>query len=87
MAHTGKRECILTGGVAASRRLQEMLGIMCRERNAKFFVCPKELAGDNAAMIAWAGLVAQKSGSPLLEPSKADFNSRWRTDEVEVVWI
>lgn len=32
LAHTGKTEVLLTGGVAASRRLQEMLRIMCSER-------------------------------------------------------
>jgi len=87
LAHTGKNECLLTGGVAASKRLQEMLRMMCEERGARFFVCPSEFAGDCGANIAWAGLVAAKSGQKLLEPSEADFNSRWRTDEVEVTWL
>jgi len=55
LAHTGKNELLLTGGVAASLRLQEMLKIMCEERGAKFFVCPREFAGDCGAMIAYTG--------------------------------
>ena len=87
MAHTGKTECLLTGGVAASRRLQDMLKTMCDERGARFFVCPADVAGDNAAMIAWTGLLARRSGQKLLEPAEADFNSRWRTDDVCVTWM
>ena len=87
MAHTGKRECLLTGGVAASKRLQGMLKTMCEERGARFYVCPADVAGDNAAMIAWTGLIAQRSGQKLLAPEESDFNSRWRTDEVEVTWL
>ncbi|MFH1105849.1 MAG: KEOPS complex N(6)-L-threonylcarbamoyladenine synthase Kae1, partial [Candidatus Aenigmatarchaeota archaeon] len=57
LAHTEKNELLLTGGVAASKRLQEMLAIMCAERSAKFSVVPHEFAGDNGAMIAWAGIL------------------------------
>lgn len=87
MAHAGKTECLLTGGVAASKRLQEMLRVMCAERGARFFVCPSEFAGDCGANIAWAGVVAAKGGQKMLAPEDADFNCRWRTDEVEVTWL
>lgn len=80
LAHLGKGEVLLTGGVAANLRLQEMLGTMCKERRAKFAVVPKEFAGDNGAMIAWNGILAYKSGQ---KPTK-DVDSRWRTDDVEV---
>ncbi len=85
VAHTDKEEILLTGGVAANKMLQEMLGIMCKERGAKFFTVPRELAGDNGAMIAWAGFLACKSGQKPVQ--KAETNSRWRTDEVDVKWI
>lgn len=84
-AHTGKNEILLTGGVAANKRLQEMLGIMCKERGARFFAVPKKYAGDNGAQIAWIGLLAYKSGQKPVK--KAETNSRWRTDEVDVRWI
>ena len=87
MAHTGKNEALLTGGVAANRRLQEMLGTMCRERGGKFAVVPMEYSGDNGAMIAWTGMLGLKSGQKPLDPDKAEILPRWRTDEVEVRWV
>ncbi len=84
VAHTGKNEVLLTGGVAASKRLQEMLRIMCSERGALYYVCPKEYAGDCGANIAWAGMLAFEHGH---KTEKPDFNPRWRTDEVDVIWI
>src|SRR3989344_1507568 len=41
LAHTGKKELVLGGGVACNSRLQEMCKIMCKERGAKFF-CPEK---------------------------------------------
>jgi len=84
MAHTGKTECLVTGGVAASERLKEMLEIMCRERGATFYACPMEYAGDNGAMIAYTGLLYHLRGQPTVNQDKADFRSRWRTDDVDV---
>lgn len=83
VAHTDKEEVLLTGGVAANKRLQEMLGIMCRERGAKFYVVPREYAGDNGVMIGWTGILAFKSGqaTPI---EKSNIRQKWRVDEVEV---
>jgi len=90
LAHTGKSEVILTGGVAANQRLQEMLKIMCRERRARFSVVPRELAGDNGAMIAWTGILQKKSGMNVFPPGRVsgiDILPRQRTDEIDVVWV
>src|SRR3989338_1214613 len=65
LAHTGKKEVLLTGGVAANGRLIEMLDIMCRERGAKLFVVDKFYSGDNGVMIAYAGLIAHEAGRSL----------------------
>jgi len=81
MAHCQKKELILTGGVAASKRLQEMCRIMCEERGAKFSTIPMELAGDNGAQIAWTGILIGKGNK------KVDIYPSWRTDEVEISWI
>jgi len=81
LAHTGKNEVLLTGGVAANQRLQEMLKIMTSERGAKFFVVPKEFSGDNPVMIAWTGLLIYKSGQ---KTEELDIRPRWRTDEVDI---
>lgn len=84
LAHTAKTECLLTGGVAANARLQEMLKIMCDERGAKFAVVPREFAGDCGANIAWTGILMFKSKCKPLKDF--DIKPRWRTDEVDVVW-
>jgi N6-L-threonylcarbamoyladenine synthase/protein kinase Bud32 len=90
LAHTGKREVLLTGGVAANNRLQAMLNVMCKERGGKFAVVPREYSGDNAAMIAWTGILAYNQGKNGVKPlnlKKAEILPRWRTDQVEVSWI
>lgn len=84
VAHVGRDEVLLTGGVARNKRLSEMLRIMCEERGAKFFAVPKELAGDNGAMIAWLGLLMQDQA--LKNPEDATVGQRFRTDEVDVTW-
>ena len=55
MAHCGKDELVLGGGVGCNTRLQEMCRKMCSARGAKFYVPPNPLLVDNAAMIAAMG--------------------------------
>jgi len=86
VAHTDKEEVLLTGGVAANKRLQEMLSIMCKERGAKFHTVPFDLAGDNGSMIAWTGILMHKSGQKH-ELSDTKIRQKWRTDEVDVTWL
>lgn len=83
LAHLGKDKVLLTGGVAANKRLQKMLETMCRERKAKFETVPKEFAGDNGLMIAWTGILAHKSKQKIPK----DVDSRWRTDDVGIPWL
>ena len=85
MAHTQKEELILTGGVSANKRLQEMCRIMCEERGAKFSAPPLSLAGDNGAMIAWNGILAKEEATK--DYDKIDINPKWRADEVKVSWL
>ncbi len=85
MAHTEKTQVLLGGGVAANKRLREMVSIMTEDRNAEFFVPPRELCVDNGAMIAWLGLLMYKSGVRMkIEDTTID--QRFRTDMVEVTW-
>ena len=84
MAHTGKKELLLIGGVAANKRLIEMLTIMCRERKAKFYVVPVEYSGDQGVMIAWTGILEYKRNKKYysnLDIKKVDINSNWRIDD------
>jgi len=85
LAHTGKRELLLTGGVAASPILQSKLKMVAEEHNVKFYVVPKEYASDNGAMIAWTGILAFKHGI-VIPIEKSMVKQRWRLDEVEVPW-
>jgi universal protein Kae1 len=86
LAHTEKREVLLTGGVAANRRLQEMVGSIAEEHDAKFNVVPRQFATDNGAMIAWTGVLAYTHG--LVTPVEESFvKLRWRIDKVDVPWI
>ena len=86
LAHSGKEEVLLTGGVAANKRLQEMLEIMCKERGAKFYSVPHVYAMDNGTMISWLGVLAHKSKQKTFG-EKNDINPTWRTDEVDVNWV
>ena len=84
MAHTGKNELVLGGGVACNRRLQQMCRIMCDERNGKFFVPPNEMLVDNAVMIGWLGILQRKEATKKYD--KMDIKPYERTDDVIVTW-
>lgn len=84
MAHCNKNELLLIGGVAANKRFSEMLSIMCKERNAKFYVCPVKYTGDNAVMIGWQGILQKDQATK--DYDKLDFIPYQRTDQVEVTW-
>ncbi len=86
LAHTEKKELLLTGGVAASKALQEMARKMCEARGVKLLVCPKELSQDNGAMIAWTGLLMFRAGRRVA-PEKAGTDQNFRTDMELVEWI
>ncbi len=85
MAHTGKKELVLGGGVACNARLQEMCRLMCEARGAKMFCPAREFLVDNGAMIAYTGEILFKSG---LKKNSNEVNTspRERTDMVDVTW-
>jgi len=85
LAHTAKEEVLLVGGVAASKRMQDMMNRMCKDRGAKLFAVPHEYSGDNGSMIALVGMMAYKSGWK--QEVKNKINPNWRIDEVEVTWL
>jgi universal protein Kae1 len=86
LAHTEKEEVLLTGGVAANKRLQAMLEAVAKEHDARFSVVPLEFATDNGAMIAWTGVLAYTHG--VITPVEESFvKLRWRLDRVDVPWL
>jgi len=85
MAHTEKKQVLLGGGVAANKRLCDMVSIMAKERNASFFVPEKNLCIDNGAMIAWLGVLMYNNGIRM-KVENSFINQRFRTDMVDVTW-
>ena len=70
---------------SGNERLQEMMGIMARERGGNVFATDERFCIDNGIMIAQAGLLSYRMGSttPLSETS---CTQRFRTDQVHVAW-
>ena len=85
MAHTEKNQVLLGGGVAANKRLRDMVQKMAHEREDSFFVPPKDLCVDNGAMIAWLGVLMYISGIRM-SVENSFINQRFRTDMVDVTW-
>jgi len=85
MAHTGSQEVLLVGGVGCNLRLQEMVGVMCKERGGKAFGTDMRFCIDNGIMIAQAGWHMFNCGMtiPLEQTS---ITQRYRTDDVNVKW-
>lgn len=85
LAHAGKEEVLLVGGVGANLRLQEMLRTMCEERGAAFYVPEPVYLGDNAAMIAYTGRLQLAHGMTLaVADSRVDPD--FRIDQVPCPW-
>lgn len=86
LAHTGKKELLLTGGVAANKRLQSMIEAVAEEHDARFDVVQTQFAIDNGAMVAWTGTLAYCHG--VVTPVEKSFvKLRWRVEEVEIPWM
>jgi N6-L-threonylcarbamoyladenine synthase len=86
LAHVGKKELVLGGGVGCNKRLQEMCSIMCEARGAKFYCPPNQFLVDNAAMIAWTGKIMHERGNIQTTVENATIKPYERTDDVEVTW-
>jgi glycoprotease/Kae1 family metallohydrolase len=86
LAHLGKKELLLGGGVACNTRLQEMAKIMCEERECKMFAPDRSLLVDNAGMIAYLGEIMFKKGIKETNLDNLDIKPRQRTDDVLVSW-
>ena len=76
LAHTGKKELLLGGGVACNKRLQEMCEIMCDERieKTRMFVPENQFLVDNAGMIAYLGEIMFKSLSSSRPPARGEIS-------------
>jgi len=76
---TNKNKFIIAGGVAANKRIREVLTNLCAEEGFEPIFPPINLCGDNAAMIAMVGLEKYK----LKKFNELDYPAkpRWPLDE------
>lgn len=83
LALTGKKELMIVGGVAANRRLSDMLEQACRIHDSSFFAVPVEYAGDCGSQIARTGMLESRVRDPA---AMADTFVRqsWRLDTVTI---
>jgi len=85
MAHTGKNELLLGGGVACNDRIREMATIMCEERGGSCHWPDKAYCIDNGTMIAELGRRMLECGIST-ELMDSGINPALRTDNTAVVW-
>ena len=85
LAHTGKTELLLGGGVACNGRLREMAQRMCIERGASAHWPDKAYCVDNGTMIAELGRRMHQCGISTRVKDSA-INPSLRTDNTSVAW-
>ena len=85
MAHVGATQVLIVGGVGCNERLQEMMGMMAKDRGGSVYATDERFCIDNGIMIAHAGLLACGMGfKTAMEESSC--TQRFRTDEVLINW-
>jgi N6-L-threonylcarbamoyladenine synthase len=79
MNQANKNKFVVAGGVAANKKIREVLTNLCEQEDFEAIFAPINLCGDNAAMIAMVGLEKFKLAqfSQLDHPAKP----RWPLDE------
>jgi len=69
---------IVAGGVAANKAIRENLSTLSNEMNFKTIYPDLKFCGDNAAMIAWAGI--QRFKKNMIDDVNISAKSRWPLD-------
>jgi len=85
LAFTKKKELLIVGGVAANKRLSEMLQSVCTRQKCKFFVSPQKFAGDCGSQIAWTGIL-ESTVNKGANIEDTFVRQSWRLDTVEVYY-
>jgi N6-L-threonylcarbamoyladenine synthase len=85
IAYTGKKELLLTGGVAANKTLQSKLQEVARLHDAAYYVVAGRYSGDNGAQIAWTGMLALRTGV-VVTIDEARVMPKWRLEDVNIPW-
>ena len=84
LAHTGKSELLLGGGVACNQRMREMCEAMATDREGASYAPPRMYCIDNGTMIALLGWLELEHRETSLEQSAID--QFLRTDHTPIVW-
>ncbi|EQD25945.1 metalloendopeptidase glycoprotease family, partial [mine drainage metagenome] len=83
---TGKREILLTGGVARNVKLREMIVDMAHQSGCTVHETPLEYCMDNGTMIAQAAMLMFQNGiRQTIEQTAVD--QRFRIDDAPAPWI
>ena len=85
LAYTGKREILLTGGVAANKSLRDKLEKVAAIHNAVCFAVTPPYTGDNGAQIAWTGALSLHCGV-IKRIEDSHVRPRWRLEDVDIPW-
>ena len=85
MAHCGRNEVLIVGGVGCNERLQQMMKQMVEQRSGILHAMDDRYCVDNGCMIAYTGMLQFLRGvtTPL---EKSTVTQRFRTDQVEAMW-
>jgi len=86
LSFTGKQEMMIVGGVAANKKLAQMLEAACTRHDAKLFVCPLKFAGDNGAQIAWTAIQEYRATKKQVRIEDSTVQQSWRLDTVDISW-
>ena len=88
LAHVGSNQVLIVGGVGCNVRLQDMMGVMCRERQATVCAIDERYCIDNGAMIAQAGYEMFNADQTRrgMTLDETGCSQRYRTDAVYVNW-
>ncbi|MEC8709335.1 MAG: UGMP family protein, partial [Candidatus Thermoplasmatota archaeon] len=84
MAHTGKSELLLGGGVACNQRIRTMCEEMSGDREGTSHAPPRMYCIDNGTMIALLGWLELQKRTTSLDQSAID--QYLRTDQTPIVW-
>jgi len=85
LAFTNKKELLIVGGVAANKRLSEMLQSVCNRQKCRFFITPQKFSGDCGSQIACTGMLdsSVKQGTSL---ENTFVRQSWRLDTVDILY-
>lgn len=85
LAHSGKTELLLGGGVACNNRIREMCTLMSLDRESSSHAPPRMYCIDNGTMIALLGHIELNNGRKTSFKTSG-INQYLRTDDTLVSW-